>query len=71
VLCAAAFIVYNLIGPADPYRAVEVGFAGSAALLSVLLYLVYADPQPNPDDAIEPGSARETQAFLAASDEIG
>lgn len=71
MLCAVAFIVYNLIGPADPYRAVEVGFAGSAALLSVLLYLVYTDPHPNPADSIEPGSARETQAFLAASDEIG
>ena len=71
VLCAAAFIVYNLIGPGDPFRAVEVGFAGSAALLSILLYLVYADPHPNPADSIEPGSARETQAFLAASDEIG
>ena len=71
VLCAVAFIVYNLIGPSDPYRAVEVGFAASAALLSALLYLVYADPHPNPADSIEPGSARETQAFLAASDEIG
>ena len=71
VLCAVAFIVFNLIGPADSYRAVEIGFAGSAALLAGLLYLVYADPHPNPDDSLEPGSARETQAFLAASDEIG
>ncbi len=71
VFCALAFVVYNLIGPADSYRAVEVGFAGSAALLSVLLYLVYADPHPNPSDSLEPGSPRETQAILAASDEIG
>lgn len=70
VLCAAAFVAFNLIGPADPYRAVEIGFAAAAALLSVLLFRVYSDPHPNPADSLEPGSSREAQAVLAASDEI-
>ena len=71
VLCALAFVAFNLVGPAGPFRAVEVGFAGSAVLLSVLLYLVYASPHPNAGDSLEPGSGRERQALLAASDEVG
>jgi O-antigen/teichoic acid export membrane protein len=71
VLCATTFIVFNLAAPLDPYRTVEVGFAGAAALLAGLLYLLYAHPRPVVADAFEPGSAREIEARLAAADEIG
>lgn len=70
VLCAGAFVAYNLLAPGDPFRAVEIGFAGSAALLSGLLYLLYAHPHPSVADSIEPGSGREIQARLDALDEI-
>jgi O-antigen/teichoic acid export membrane protein len=71
VICAVAFIVFNLIAPLDPYRTVEVGFAGSAALLSALLYAIYARPHAVASDSIEPGSAREVEARLATVDDIG
>ena len=71
VVCAAAFVVWNLAEPLDPFRTVEVGFAGSAALLAGLLYLLYARPRPLPADAFEPGSPREIEARLASADEIG
>jgi len=70
VICALAFVAYNLLSPGDPFRAVEVGFAGAAVLLSGLLYLVYAHPRSNVEDLIEPGSGREVEARLAAIDEI-
>jgi O-antigen/teichoic acid export membrane protein len=71
VAAATAFVVWNLASPLDPFRTVEVGFAGSAALLAGLLALLYLRPQPSAADAIEPGSAREIEARLAAADEIG
>ena len=71
VVCALAFVAYNLLSPGDPFRAVEVGFAGCAVLLSGLLYLVYAHPHPRAGDSLEPGSGREVEARLAALDEIG
>jgi O-antigen/teichoic acid export membrane protein len=71
IACAIAFATFNLIGPLDPYRTVEVGFVASAALLSSLLALVYARPHPSVEDAMAPGSAREIEAQLAAADEIG
>ena len=71
VVCATAFVVFNLIAPLDPYRTVEVGFAGSAALLSGLLYLLYRRPHPVAADQLTPGSGRELEARLAAVDEIG
>jgi O-antigen/teichoic acid export membrane protein len=71
VLCAAAFIVWNLAAPLDPFRTVEVGFAGSAALLAGLMYLLYTRPHPVATDSVEPGSPREIEARLAAADEIG
>ncbi len=71
VVCALGFVAWNLIAPLDPYRTVEVGFAGAAALLAGLLYLLYAQPRPVGADALEPGSAREIEARLAAVDEIG
>ena len=71
IACAAGFIVFNLIQPLDPYRTVEVGFAGCAAVLSGLLFLLYRRPHPVAEDEIKPGSAREVEAQLAAVDEIG
>jgi O-antigen/teichoic acid export membrane protein len=72
VFCALAFVAYNLIAPGgDAFRAVEVGFAGAAVLLSVLLYLVYSRPHPSAEDSLEPGSGREVEARLAAFDEVG
>ena len=70
VLCAAGFVAFNLVSPTDPFRAVEIGFAGAAAVLAGLLYHVYSRPHPSAADSIEPGSSRELQARLAASDEI-
>ena len=70
VLSALAFVAYNLFSPGDPFRAVEIGFAGAAVLLSGMLYLVYTRPHPNVGDVIEPGSGREVQARLEALDEI-
>ena len=71
VACATAFVVWNLASPLDAYRTVEVGFAGAAAMLAGLLALLYARPHPSPADAVEPGSAHEIEARLAAVDEIG
>jgi O-antigen/teichoic acid export membrane protein len=70
-VCALAFAVFNLAAPLDPYRTVEVGFVGAAALLSGLLAALYARPHPFLGDAVDPGSAREIEARLAAADEIG
>lgn len=70
VLAAVVFVLLNVLSPGDPFRAVEIGFAGAAVLLSGMLYLVYANPHPNPADSIEPGSGREVQARLDALDEI-
>jgi O-antigen/teichoic acid export membrane protein len=71
VACAVAFAAFNLIAPLDPYRTVEVGFTGAAALLAALLFGLYTRPARAPEDAIEPGSPREVEAQLAAVDEIG
>jgi O-antigen/teichoic acid export membrane protein len=71
VVCAALFVIWNLAAPLDPFRTVEVGFAGSAALLAGLLYVLYARPRPLGADAFEPGSPREIEARLASADEIG
>jgi len=71
VVCAAAFVIWNLASPLDAYRTVEVGFAGAAAMLAGLLALLYARPHPVAADAVEPGSAHEIEARLAAADEIG
>lgn len=70
VVCAALFVVVNLVATADPFRAVELGYAGCSALLALLLYAVYRRPEPRPADLVEPGSAEELQARLATSDEV-
>jgi O-antigen/teichoic acid export membrane protein len=70
ILCATLFVIYNLVNPGDPFRAVEVGYAGCSALLALLLYLVYRRPVPRAGDLVAPGSGEELQARLATSDEI-
>lgn len=70
ILCAGLFVVYNLVAPGDPFRAVEVAYAGCSALLAVLLYAIYRRPVSREDDLFEPDSPEEIQARLATSDEI-
>lgn len=70
MICSVGFVIFNLIDVVDPFRAVEIGFTGAAALLAGLLYLLYAKPHPSAADTFEPGSGRELQARLAATDEI-
>jgi O-antigen/teichoic acid export membrane protein len=71
VACAAGFVAWNLIPVLDEFRRVEVGFAGAAALLCTLLYLLYRHPPkvPRPEDLVAPGSPEEIEARLAAADE--
>jgi O-antigen/teichoic acid export membrane protein len=71
VACSTAFVVWNLASPLDPFRTVEIGFTGAAAVLAGLLYLLYARPRPRAADLLEPGSGREIEARLASADEIG
>ncbi len=70
ILLRGLFVAYNLIGPGDPFRTVEIGYAGCSALLALLLYAVYRRPVARSDDLFEPGSPEEMQARLATSDEI-
>jgi O-antigen/teichoic acid export membrane protein len=69
-LCAATFIVVNLLPGLDRFRQVEVGFAAAGVLLLGLLYSVYRRPHPRTEDSLEPGSPRELEVRLAAADEI-
>jgi O-antigen/teichoic acid export membrane protein len=70
ILCAALFVVINVVGLGDPFRTVEVGYLACSALLAVLLYAVYRRPEPRAEDLVEPGSPEEVQARLATSDEV-
>ena len=67
--CALAFVGWNLLPVLDEFRRVEVGFAGAAALLCALLYLLYRRPRARPEDVVQPGSPQEIEARLAAADE--
>jgi O-antigen/teichoic acid export membrane protein len=71
VVCAAAFIAWNFVPVFGEFRRVEVGFAGAAALLCALLYLLYRHPPrvPRPEDVVAPGSPQEIEARLASADE--
>jgi O-antigen/teichoic acid export membrane protein len=69
VACALVFVGWNLLPLLDEFRRVEVGFAGTAALLAGLLYLLYRSPRARPQDVFEPGSPQELEARLAAADE--
>jgi O-antigen/teichoic acid export membrane protein len=71
VVCAAGFVAWNLVPVLDEFRRVEVGFAGAAALLCALLFLLYRHPPrvARPEDLVTPGSPEEIEARLAAADE--
>jgi O-antigen/teichoic acid export membrane protein len=71
LVCAAAFVGWNLVPGIEIFLRVELGFAGGAALLCGLLYLVYRRPHPRTEDEVEPGSPREVELQLAAADEAG
>jgi O-antigen/teichoic acid export membrane protein len=68
--CAALFVVIQLSGLLNAFRAVEIGFTLSSAILAALLYGLYRNPMAAAEDEIEPGSPRELQAQLAGTDEI-
>jgi O-antigen/teichoic acid export membrane protein len=69
---AAAFVIWSLLPVLeDEFRRIEVGYAGAAALLCGLLYLLYRRPRPREGDVLEPGSPQELEARLAAADEAG
>jgi O-antigen/teichoic acid export membrane protein len=69
---AAGFVIWSLLPVLeDEFRRIEVGYAGAAALLCGLLYLLYRRPRPREGDVLEPGSPQELEARLAAADEAG
>jgi O-antigen/teichoic acid export membrane protein len=70
VSAAVAFVAWNLLPVLDEFRRVEVGFAGAAALLCTLLFILYRHPRVRPADVLEPGSPQEMEARLAAADEV-
>jgi O-antigen/teichoic acid export membrane protein len=70
IACAAFFIAWNfvpLVG--DEFRRVEIGFALTAGILCLLLYLAYRHPHERAEDVPEVGSAEELEVRLAAIDE--
>ena len=69
VAAALAFLVWNLVPNMEVFRRVEVGFAGAAALLCGLLYLLYRSSHVRAGDVVTPGSPQELEAQLAAADE--
>jgi O-antigen/teichoic acid export membrane protein len=69
VACAVAFVAWTLLPVLEEFRRVEVGFAGAAALLCGLLYLLYRHPRVRPEDVVRPDSPQELEARLAAADE--
>jgi O-antigen/teichoic acid export membrane protein len=71
VASAAAFVGWSLLPLLDEFRRIEVGYAGAAALLCGLLYLLYRRPRPRADDVLAPDSPQELEARLAAADEAG
>jgi O-antigen/teichoic acid export membrane protein len=66
---AVALIAWYAVPALEVFRRIEVGFAGGAGILFLLLFAVYARPRPEATDRIEPGSPREIEARLAAADE--
>ncbi|MDX6652541.1 MAG: hypothetical protein QOJ38_1322 [Solirubrobacterales bacterium] len=68
--CAAAFVIWTLLPVLDPFRRVEIGFAGAAGLLCAMTYVLYRRPGlGRAQDVIQPGSTAELEARLAAADE--
>lgn len=70
ISCAGFFIVWNFLPiVGDEFRRVEIGFALTAGILCVLLYLVYRRPRERAEDVPEAGSPEELEARLASIDE--
>ena len=70
VICAAAFVVWNLVPLIeDEFLRTEVGFTAAAGLLVSLLWLIYRHPHERAEDVPDPGSTEELEAQLAAADE--
>jgi O-antigen/teichoic acid export membrane protein len=69
ISCAVAFLVWNLLPVLSDFRRVEIGFAGAAATLATLLYILYRHPVSRPGDEVAPGSPSEIEARLAAAEE--
>jgi O-antigen/teichoic acid export membrane protein len=68
--CAAFFILWNFLPiVGDEFRRVEIGFALTAGVLFVLLYLVYRRPHGRPEDIPREGSTEELELRLASIDE--
>jgi len=67
--CAALFVAWTFLPVLDVFRRVELGYAGGAALLCGLLYVLYRRPRAHPGDELAPGSPEELEARLAAADE--
>lgn len=70
ISCAAFFIAWNFLPIVnDEFRRVEIGFALTAGVLFVLLYLVYRRPHGRPEDIPREGSTEELELRLASIDE--
>jgi O-antigen/teichoic acid export membrane protein len=68
-LSAAFFVAFLLLADIEQVREVEIAFLATAALLAALLFVAYRRPMRIAEDRIEPGSAQEVEAVLAAADE--
>jgi O-antigen/teichoic acid export membrane protein len=70
IFCAALFIAWNFVPLiSEEFRRIEVGFALTAGVLFVLLYLIYRRPHERAEDVPVPGSPEELEMRLAAVDE--
>jgi O-antigen/teichoic acid export membrane protein len=70
--CAALFVVWMLIPLVDnDFHRVEIGYLGAATLLCSLLFWLYRQPLPRPEERVEPGSTEEMELQLASADEAG
>ena len=63
--CAIGFVIWCLLPAFEEARRIEIGFAAAAAALTALLWPLHLQP----GDEVEPGSADEVEARLAAADE--
>ena len=71
LLCATVFIAWNLMGPLDLFRQIEVGFAVGAAVLCGSLALVIRGAHGRAEDIPAPDSGLELELRAAAADEVG
>jgi len=70
IVCAALFVAWTLSSlVTEVDLRVELGFLGSAAILSALLFLIYRDPKPEAGHEIAPDSPEEVEVQLAAADD--